>query len=397
MADQQQQNAYLTINDLCAAWSIKVAGAAYTQTGNATNDFCNILKNINAAIGGAAVTLTTNAVTDILILLKNINTKLAGAAVTETGNAANDIILYLNAINTKYSGAAVTLDNNAGRDIIELLYAISQAAVTPSLGSYTADFVSKYAIIDAGIIAALTTLENSMTAAGLIDYAHPTNNIVQHFYPCVGGVAAITKGNFLQPASTLKFYGGLTHSAAGIKGNGLNGYIDTELVAGYEFYSQDSHFSFYEQVRDPMTPTPWSYSTNLAFGLDPAPQSIFTNNLYQPATGLYFMLDDLSSYTYNPALRNIAYRSQVIGKGQYVSNFGAGVHETYEETNNKGTAYSAMGAFTTLNVVFLTGAMAGDVLRYSQSTINCMSLGKKIPNINTFWNIINTFNINLGR
>jgi len=69
-------------------------------------------------------------------------------------------------------------------------------------------------------------------------------------YPMVGGTASTHKWNLKDPrdldaAYRLVFYGGVTHDANGITGNGTNGFADTRLSPSTQLSLNNSHLSFY--------------------------------------------------------------------------------------------------------------------------------------------------------
>ena len=121
------------------------------------------------------------------------------------------------------------------------------------LTGYTADFIAATGITDATIISALTTLESDLTAAGIIDYSNPSLNKIKALHPLVGGTAGTHKYNFLDPrdldaAFRLTFYGGWTHDANGVTGNGINSYADIHLNPFANFTTDSYHYGVYVRL-----------------------------------------------------------------------------------------------------------------------------------------------------
>jgi hypothetical protein len=89
-------------------------------------------------------------------------------------------------------------------------------------------FLTAAGITDATITDAINTFVLSLKSDGIWTK-------MKAIYPLVGGTAATHKFNLKDPrdldaAFRLTFFGGITHSANGIQGNGTNGYADTYLL-----------------------------------------------------------------------------------------------------------------------------------------------------------------------
>ena len=116
---------------------------------------------------------------------------------------------------------------------------------------FTTDFIAATGITDATIIAALTAMEESLTAGGLITYGG--TSLIKALYPFVGGSASTHKYNFMNPLDTdgafrLTFSGGWTHASSGAQPNGTNGYADTHLNPFAELSASDTHISLYSRT-----------------------------------------------------------------------------------------------------------------------------------------------------
>ena len=88
----------------------------------------------------------------------------------------------------------------------------------------------------------LAQIDNACVKAGITTGA---------VYPMAGGVADSHKFNFLDPrnldaAFRLQFFGSLTHSSLGIKGNSdIGGYANTFLIPSTHLILNNTHLSFY--------------------------------------------------------------------------------------------------------------------------------------------------------
>ena len=128
---------------------------------------------------------------------------------------------------------------------------------TVLLPPYTTDFVASIlanegVTLSAPIVAALAQFETALTAAGLINYASHSTNIVKILYPMVGGLASTHKYNFLDPrnldaAYRVTWAGGITHDANGITGNGVNGIGETHFIPNV-LPQNDMHNGVYIRV-----------------------------------------------------------------------------------------------------------------------------------------------------
>lgn len=107
-------------------------------------------------------------------------------------------------------------------------------------------FLTAAGITDPTISSAINTLVNDLKGYGIWTKMHA-------IYPFVGGTASTHKWNLKNPldsdvAFRLNFFGGWTHSANGIQGNGTNTYADTFYVQSSHLPSQnDVHVSIYSR------------------------------------------------------------------------------------------------------------------------------------------------------
>lgn len=99
-------------------------------------------------------------------------------------------------------------------------------------------FLTAAGIVDATITSAINNLVVGLKSAGL--WAK-----MKAIYPFVGGTATTHKFNLKDPrdldvAYRITWFGGVTHDANGVQGNGTNGYANTHLKVND--LNQDSNF-----------------------------------------------------------------------------------------------------------------------------------------------------------
>ena len=136
-------------------------------------------------------------------------------------------------------------------------------------GAYTARtiaFAAETSIVDTTILDALNTLDQ-----GLIDNSLDSKMVA--LYPFVGGTATTHKYNFFDPrdldvAFRLAFFGGWTHSATGIQGNGFT-YADTFLTPSTSLSLDNTHASIYSRTDNTRnTFDVWANDGKLVLGLN---------------------------------------------------------------------------------------------------------------------------------
>lgn len=112
---------------------------------------------------------------------------------------------------------------------------------------------------DAFITAAAITDPTQQSAVNQLVLDMKTANIwtkMKAVYPFVGGTATTHKWNLKDPrdldaAFRLRFSGGFTHSANGVKGNGTNGFADTYLNTATVFPLKKISFGYYSRTSTP--------------------------------------------------------------------------------------------------------------------------------------------------
>ena len=118
---------------------------------------------------------------------------------------------------------------------------------TPSYTARTTAFATATGITDTTILNALNTFD-----LGLISNSLDSKMVA--LYPFVGGTATTHKFNFLDSrdldvAFRLNFYGGWTHSANGIQGNGST-YADTMIIPSTSLLLNNTHASIYSRTNN---------------------------------------------------------------------------------------------------------------------------------------------------
>ena len=121
----------------------------------------------------------------------------------------------------------------------------SAAAEVPYTGTLAADYISARGITDATHISAVNTLVSDLYAGGLINADGSSSKITTlQLYGGTQFSASNHKWNFMNPVDTdaayrETYFGGLTHNANGITGNGTDAYIDNHFTHA-DFPSQNS-------------------------------------------------------------------------------------------------------------------------------------------------------------
>lgn len=177
-------------------------------------------------------------------------------------------------------------------------------------------------------------------------------------YGFLGGTAGAHKWNWKNPADTdaafrLVFFGGLTHSSAGITGNGTNGYFDTFLNDNTTLQLNDVHASAYSSSNI-------ARATDVLFStVELANNAIFLN----PRNST----DIFGSRLHNTNLGNI---SNTNSTGFYAVNRISSA--SYSAIKNN-TATTINETSTSKQNDKILGLVAGTI--YSQRNISWMSIG----------------------
>ena len=106
-----------------------------------------------------------------------------------------------------------------------------RSIAAPSGGGYTTRttaFAAATGIADTTILNALNTFDTGLISNGL-------DTKMKALYPFVGGTSNTHRYNFmdardLDAAFRITWFGGITHNASGVTGNGTNGYGNTNLI-----------------------------------------------------------------------------------------------------------------------------------------------------------------------
>jgi hypothetical protein len=122
----------------------------------------------------------------------------------------------------------------------------------PAYNNETNAFLYASEITDNTQKSAVNTLVNDLQTAGVWTK-------MKAIYPFVGGTATTHKWNLKNPLDTdaafrLVFFGGWTHDANGVQGNGTNGYADTKFNpnTGYSV-NDNAHISVYSRLNQSAT------------------------------------------------------------------------------------------------------------------------------------------------
>jgi hypothetical protein len=129
-------------------------------------------------------------------------------------------------------------------------------------------FITAAGITNATQITAINRLVKNYKGIGDINASVDLWTGAKAIYPMVGGSASSHKFNLKDPrdldaAFRIEFAGGVTHSAAGIIGNGTNGYGDTKVIPSVDLNLDDVLAHYY-------TPST-GFENKITFGCNNAP------------------------------------------------------------------------------------------------------------------------------
>ncbi|HRC16037.1 MAG TPA: hypothetical protein PLY25_10185 [Bacteroidia bacterium] len=218
-----------------------------------------------------------------------------------------------------------------------------------SLSPRTIAFLAATGITDTTIANALNTMDLALIANGL-------DAKIQALYPYVGGTATTHKFNFMNPADTdaayrITWFGGVTHDANGVTGNGLNGYGQTywPLTAG-NLYNRC--FSFYQRTCASETKLNGYYDGSRAF-------SMTLNSSVSPKKIIYQGLNNASplSVDYNFGFLAASIPSSAANAAFYFNISSVVYNITAGSSPTTGTMPTlamvpAVGSYTSRNLAF---------------------------------------------
>lgn len=138
-------------------------------------------------------------------------------------------------------------DKSTDRSLIESNIMNFYFAEVPE-GEEVNTFIEATGITDETIIDAIQTLHDDLVTYGIWDKC-------KAIYPFVGGTANTHKYNLKDPrnhddAFRLVFYGGFTHSANGILGDGSTGWADTYFQPNVNLLVSSQHLSYYSRTNN---------------------------------------------------------------------------------------------------------------------------------------------------
>lgn len=252
---------------------------------------------------------------------------------------------------------------------------------------FTMDFLMATGITDATTIAALTGLENDLTTAGIINYANPSSNKIKILYPFVGGSASTHKFNFLDPQDLdasfrLTFYGGWTHNANGITGNGSNAYADIHLNPYSALTSNSYHYGVYCRIDIAN-----SGINDCVYGNY---DGMSGDNLFPNFVGnCYSRLSDNDGAVFSTAT----------SKGYYLSVRNSSTNKNIYRNSTKTTVTSSTIGFANYNLFLGAYNQAGIGVAYTTNNIAGFHAGDVLNDTEAtaLYNAIQAFNTTLGR
>lgn len=240
-----------------------------------------------------------------------------------------------------------------------------------------------------------------ITAAGITDNTQKTaintlvlslksNNIwtkMKAVYPFVGGTASTHKWNLKNPLDTnaafrLVFFGGMTHSANGIQGNGTNSYANTFLNPSA--ITNNNHMSIYVRTNiDEVKEDIGNYNGSVAgFGIDSRISNVAYYTNHSSFGGQYVSFINADSRGFHINTRNSS------------SN-----HKGFLNGILKGTNTSA--GTTAINFDVYVGARnnSGSAQIFSSKQFAFASIGDGLTDTDAanFYTAVQNFNTTLAR
>ena len=122
---------------------------------------------------------------------------------------------------------------------------IMNKTVAPSYTARTSAFATATGITDVTILTALSTWDLYISSKGL-------DSVYKQVLFLAAGTSGTAIVNFMNPSTlTATPIGGLTFSSLGVKGNGSNGYLNSNFKPSVQLSSQNSgHLSFYSNFEN---------------------------------------------------------------------------------------------------------------------------------------------------
>lgn len=208
-------------------------------------------------------------------------------------------------------------------------------------------------------------------------------------YPMVGGSASSHAVNLKSPGTyNLTFYGGWTHDANGITGNGTTGYADTGLNAQSVLSINNVHISIYSRTQTPNTLNQPMRANDGTNDLQVSPNVNFPG-FGRVATGG----GDFSAGNINQATTD--------ARGNYISSRTSSTLLTfYNGATSLGTNTSS-GTWTLPNRTIYLGAAnaSGSAANYSNINIAFATIGQGLSgtDASNFASAVTTYQTALSR
>lgn len=229
-----------------------------------------------------------------------------------------------------------------------------------------------------------TTIQNAIDTAIIALKDNGLWSRIYAWYPFVGGSATTHKFNAKDSRDTddalrLTFFGGITHNANGITGNGSTGYVNTHFNP-FTFGTYGASFGVSQYIRN----AGWGgYANGVTDG------SSFSG-IYRSGTDLYyFVLGDLS------AVATVATATKLLTQQRSATN----LTTLYRNGSSVGTNASVLGTVVSYDMYLLARNLLGSAgglstANLASTLIHKAFSGAEVATLNT---IIETFETSLGR
>lgn len=356
------------INSLDVVVSTQISASVKDVTISAPDGTINIKKTGDGTISSQSVPSGAT-----------VNYNVGDNAITVNG--ANGFTIDatdpLDIVLTDTTGATLTpvsVTPNVGLHKVDIVLPTS----APSFDSDTQRFIDATAITD-------TIIQNAIDVAVVALKDNGLWSGIYAWYPFVGGSATTHKFNAKDSRDTddalrLTFFGGITHNANGITGNGSTGYADTHfnMLSG-GIYRES--FGMSQYIRN----AGWSgYAHGIFDG-----GSSFSGMLRSGTDLYYFVYGDTS------AVGTVATATKLLTQQRSASN----LTTLYRSGSSVATSTGATQAFINETMYLLGRNTLGSALGLSTANLASTLIhkafsGAEVATLNT---IIETFETSLGR
>jgi hypothetical protein len=250
----------------------------------------------------------------------------------------------------------------------------------------TDSFLTASAISDATIRGGLNTFDVGLISNGL-------DTKMKAVYPFVGGTASTHRWNFMNAADTdaafrILFNGTVAHTANGVQGNGVNGFLDTRLNTLTNLTKTSAHLSLYIR-NNPAVPI-GRYDMGNASNVDLSTNPTYLISRYNTGVAFFGIAD--VSYSTTAASTNS------IGFWNGATN-GSSAQILYRNGISYTTGNAGAGLFANNNI-YIGAANGNGTLKFPtdrQYAFSSIGDGLSGAEASTFYTLVQSLQTTLGR